>query len=1297
MAGRTGMRPPHEVTPNGKVSRSGPAVKNGCGGRPGRARGGGTGGAGCSGSGSVRKNHAAVRASQGTWQYIARARGGREMPVSRGDVDSLVKDFQAAMEVVDKQRVGSGEGGGGGDPTSPMKNDMVAIQDEVDQSFSARTSLVEAVEIMLSGGGGGVGTPESKRDAVLGGNPSMHLVEEDEAGHLGGGEDQLGLTGRWVLGATGMSPEGWSRCRIALGGCLFEQKWLDLTAGELCDQVSVLCLEHGQLLREIRTRYASVFNQLHTLYSDSLWVLDRCMSSMLEIRRDRRLAEDRWVARLADTRSGYEVKIQEIHASHESQALEQDLVKRDAKAQVSRMGETLRTLNGIFKNMQADGEAMTEADLKDRCRRLELELAEQSVELKELRSLKEKNIMLQAEALQYKRALEEAKMVAGKAREDMERQQSLLQEMMENEAKRLTEIEALKAGNDIVGRHDDGPGNQVKVDQAEDLRSGRLERVEGREQAEEEVEEDEGEEHEHENKEEDEEEEEEEEEEVGSSVLCIKCRKALDDLSNIAEALEMERQLKGQTRLQCHGYRLLLPNLEGHRPPRQIPWLRTVMRAILRAKVWDDSVLRYKQDLRVRFPEFVYSWFEPPRAIMARADSAAKSKLVAQADDDRWGLYYGVKGLARESAEATIFWNLLDESHGEDYLTFLIYCLAIVEGTVGSLLQEQWGITSTCTNLHTLTEKIAKESKGQGHEMRHGKPDTSGVGPVQMASGRDVVWLLLTDAIEAVDHVLVKALDDQKCKVLEATKAIAVSCEGRLPGQPPHAKCLDLFLFLRIMLHSYKEEQVNRRAAVRLMFETAATGVLTEGAPIYGEGRVDQSALAAAETVYNTLMSENKATVDLPQFMVIARTLWPDVNTSDAVAVFRDAHEESSGEVDYQAFLRLADRWQFFSNALQLPVHMPTRSDLGGSLDFETRRNLGALVHRHYFLMRPTMETIKETLPESATKQLVKCQRVVERELNDIASITSSTSSSHGLGHGHKKKSVAPRPETSIDGARPLAAYRRLLALLYHVRNIRHESGPGYQKQHRGMLVAQTEAEFMALEKASVFFDLDVDSRFSMYETLRLKLATIKVQRTWRRKLARCIDIPLSVLGLMRPGYMRGTGGIVTRRVSHPPSWSQQQVAQVYTAMLRAEVHTRRCGLPLRGPASGPSRRPLHRVVFDHLLQTWGRPELAERAAQDLFFNVRALSPALPRLRLFAAFMGCRPPEGASSSFEGDRDLYNEEAFAFYLKAVATIHRHRPKGGARSGGEGGVEGMGPKGNDELSRQEIKDCTDTTLR
>ncbi|CAM9501167.1 unnamed protein product, partial [Laminaria digitata] len=766
-----------------------------------------------------------------------------------------------------------------------------------------------------------------------------------------------------------MGPDGWAAAQRTLGGCLFEQKWLDLTCGELCEQVSVMCLPHGQLLQEMRRRNASAFNRLHGLYSDCLWTLDRCVASVMEGRRERKTAEEDWTRKLAATCADYEAKIKAIHDSRGSEEQEQARAKREAKAQVDRMGDTLRTLNGIFKTMQADGKAMTEVELKDRCRALEHELASRKEEMRDLRRLKEKHLEAEAEMQQVKRELQNTKLQAAKVTEEMERRQSLVKELMDNEAKRLTEIEAMKAGNDTVGyRNDDdddddeegkdrdedkpradkgskkkakrkqkhkrgggGGGNTAAAAAAvgDDPSKGGAGKKGGGGGGEEESgpgasDDDDN----------------EDEEEIGSSVLCIKCRKALDDLSNIADALEKERQLKGQTRLQCHGYRLMLPNLKGYRPARTVAWVRTVMRAILRAKIWDDSVLRYKQDLRVRFPEFVYAWFEPPRALLAATNSGGKSKLVAQADDDRWGLYYGVKALASESAEATLFWHALNESNGEDYLTFLVYCLAIVEGTVGSLLREQWGVSAMCADLYTLKTKIEDEQA---------EP---------LASGRDVVWLLSSDAIETVDHVLVKALEDQKRKVLDAARAISVSCEGRLRGQDPSSTCVDLFLFLRIMLHSFKEEQVNRRAAVRLMFETAATG-----------------------TVYDSLLNESKATVDLPQFMAIARTLWPEVTTSDAVAVFRDAHEETSGEVDYQVFLKLADRWQFFSNALQLPVHMPSRADLGEGMDLDTRSNLGALVHRHYALMKPAVEAVKERMPESAVKQLLKCQRAVEREL----------------------------------------------------------------------------------------------------------------------------------------------------------------------------------------------------------------------------------------------------------------------------------------------------------------------------
>lgn len=918
------------------------------------------------------------------------------------------------MAVMDNHSSGGAEGHDGAF-VSPMQNDMHGLQQEVSRIFGARAAVVEAVEIMDRGcesrrrgpgnRGGGETPQESWRDVDEGGSLSDRLEEISERRK---GASPLDLTGDWVKGAVGIGPEDWAAAQHTLGSCLFEQKWLDLTCGELTDQVTVMCLPHGQLLQEVRRRNASAFNRLHGLYSDCLWTLDRCVASVLNGRRERKKAEEDWTRKLEATCAQYEAKIKAIHDSRGSEEQEQARAKREAKAHVDRMGDTLRTLNGIFKTMQADGKAMTEVDLKDRCRSLEHELASQKEEMQQLRTLKEKHLETEAEMEQVKLELQTTRQQAVKIKEEMERRQSLVKELMDNEAKRLTEIETLKAGTDRIGGgdEDDGEGEERENDPKSEKGStkkkskrghkGAAGGPSGKSSA---------------SKASDKQgggqpagadsDDDEEEEEVGSSVLCIKCRKALDDLSNIADALEKERQLKGQTRLQCHGYRLLLPNLKGHRPPRTVAWVRTVMRAILRAKIWDDSVLRYKQDLRVRFPEFTYAWFEPPRAVMAAANTNTKSRLVAQADDDRWGLYYGVKSLARESAEAAIFWHALNESNGEDYLTFLVYCLAIVEGTVGSMLRDQWGVSATCTDLHTL-KSLIEETQAAEERSASVEGDTTGSGPEagtprvvektggkhqveRMASGKDVVWLRSCDAVETVDHILVKALEDQKRKVLDATKAISVSCEGRLPEQDPSSTCVDLFLFLRILLHSFKEEQVNRRAAVRLMFETAATGVLTDGTPIYGDGRVDQSALAAAETVYNSLLNESKAVVDLPQFMVIARTLWPEITTSDAVAVFRDAHEETNGEVDYQAFLKLADRWQFFSNALQLPVHMPSRADRGEELDAATRSNLGALVHRHYSLMKPAMEAVKKTMPESAVKELVKCQRAVEREIKDVS------------------------------------------------------------------------------------------------------------------------------------------------------------------------------------------------------------------------------------------------------------------------------------------------------------------------
>lgn len=112
------------------------------------------------------------------------------------------------------------------------------------RNFSARAAVVEAVQIMEDGGKAGVGQgtvisqPSDKRDeghdseqgndADGCNTPSDESKPADMPVHS--------LTGEWVRSAVGLGPEDWTGAQRSLGECIFEQKWLDLTCGELCDQ-----------------------------------------------------------------------------------------------------------------------------------------------------------------------------------------------------------------------------------------------------------------------------------------------------------------------------------------------------------------------------------------------------------------------------------------------------------------------------------------------------------------------------------------------------------------------------------------------------------------------------------------------------------------------------------------------------------------------------------------------------------------------------------------------------------------------------------------------------------------------------------------------------------------------------------------------------------------------------------------------------------------------------------------------------------------------------------------------------
>ena len=81
----------------------------------------------------------------------------------------------------------------------------------------------------------------------------------------------------------------------------------------------------------------------------------------------------------------------------------------------------------------------------------------------------------------------------------------------------------------------------------------------------------------------------------------------------------------------------------------------------MRAKQRHDSVSERNGKLRCRFPEFVCAWFQPPASSLVNKPAQERDRIIAAADENRWGLYYGVKALSRELPECRLFYGFLDE------------------------------------------------------------------------------------------------------------------------------------------------------------------------------------------------------------------------------------------------------------------------------------------------------------------------------------------------------------------------------------------------------------------------------------------------------------------------------------------------------------------------------------------------------------------------------------------------------------------------------------------------------------
>lgn len=721
-----------------------------------------------------------------------------------------------------------------------------------------------------------------------------------------------------------------------------------------------------------------------------------------------------------------------------------------------------------------------------------------------------------------------------------------------------------------------------------------------------------------------------------TSVLCIKCKKSLDDMSNIRSALMGDTAPR--ERFTCESYRLLLPNLRGKKPHRSNLWIRACVRSILLCKMKEDSALLAVRGDISRFPGYVYSWFTRSTEGLVGANLM---KALVQCDEDRWGLFYGLKALAKEDSECAVFWSLLDEAFGQDGLQYLLYCLSVAI-TIAPALWGQLGasmITNSSVDVKAEDDKKVKPA----------------------------IWMELTLAKQATHMILVKALAPQVVNALEAIDA--VRSRPKDLSDSKEATHINLFTWLRLMLQQLQADQIHRNAAIRLMFETASVGAMTPGPT--GSGAVTSG-----------------IHVEYPQFQSICQTLFPFLSVN-SIADFYTVCVVNK-RVTADIFTTEADLKGYFSYALRLaplPLMRNIQDMMSGATEPDgqvgeivppayakqtsiiIRSKLAALIHRKLVAITPAVRFMCRSLPERWRVLLTDATAAVHTALTDTYNKLKEIYMEQltlGSLFVAKEETVC-----FLDGILPYVAYRRLVSLAVYVKSVTENPllpceifttsmGGNYLQAlfHAEKLINHLESSLLlplqVSSSASHTAGGAIVTKHAKFESVRKALIARKIQLTIRKFLSKDVPVPRSVRFLMTAGYLSSnrTQGInqplKTREVYHEPWWAQGHVAAIYLFKINHDARAVRLGLPCL---------PLCHAVAAYHYFLWGSIDIAERAIHDLFISIRAYRMNLPRLRLFAAFLG----DGKDLDDAITKMLTSPQAIAVYFHLLFDLHKEQRK------------------------------------
>lgn len=1023
----------------------------------------------------------------------------------------------------------------------------------------------------------------------------------------------------------------------------------DTVTKKLIDMIAVSSTELGNVLRKLRYTQSQTFDEvknswqtLRDAYLNSQKDLNINCATLNSLKFDLDEKED-----AVKLRVEHEVNL--VKAEYEKILQRDREILNQSELKVEQLSDTLTSLNGIFKAMQTGSNNIKTADIMSKCQRLEKENNELSDRCMKLENASSELKVLQdkCKSLEMDLRLKDAEL--NNARQSLLRREEVVASLMEKEALRDAEIEQLQKQiyayenpTDVLDFH-----------------------------------------------------------EPATSVLCIKCKKSLDDLSNIRAAVLGNAE---GNKIKCESFRILLPNLKGRRPNRDTNWTRLCMRSILISKMKEDvSLLGFKADSS-RFPQYTYAWFEKRTSHLS---GSALQTAYAQADEDRWGFYYSIKALCKDDPESMLFWALLDESFGEDGLQFICHCLSVVMSISGPELWKQFGnnVLSkgnniNCLNLSSDNIKVCKN-----------------------------IWLDVKTAVEAVKMILSRALKPHLVEAIDAIDALRAmpdnldiieGIEGEVDEgniKPAEnisneskaeesvvekqkrlvdATHIDIFMWLRIMLQIFQAEQIHRGAAIRLMFEAASVGALTPKLP---SSTLDKDNLGAIGSQ-----------VEFPQFMSIVKTIFPLASTTDVAVMYGMCYEVGKKKVTADVFIKVSDRNGLFSRSMRLHTlpllqqHDPTYVEVAiensvkvnndddnddeeeeeEDLDKKENENdlqlknkefiipptpieqmvnesvirvhLGSLIHRKITALKPEVLKIMQSVPERWKSIIANCMEDVNVSLNDsyqaMKKKFSNIDEKDMLAHHY------------IDGVQPYIHYRRLLSVILMIKSVTDNPllpSEIFIDKNRRILpnsnigVKHAEKILSSLEECIIPHSVtastnNVKVKIHSFEQARKVLVVRRLQNFIRSRIYAPSIVPISMRRHMRPGYLRYCHdySIKKRKVLHLPWWAETCIAEILH--FKVEYDRKACQL-------GLNNIPLAEAIYSTFYVRWGNIDIAERYIQDLFYCLREYEMNSPRMRLFLGFFG-------QASFNPDIDdqefveaLQSPQAIALYVNLIHLIHR----------------------------------------